>query len=141
MTTVNTSRFGELEVSEDRIVHFPEGLIGFPRLKRYMLLDYKDTSIQWLQAVDDPDVAFIVATPFLISSGYQFDLPDSAKEVLSAEDPSGLVVLVILRVEDEKRVIANFHGPLVLNSKNMTGIQLALEDKSINQYTGVVDLA
>ena len=64
MISFDTSRFGRLEVGKDKIIDFPTGLIGFPDIKRFILMDYKDTSLKWLQAVDDPDVAFIVTPPF-----------------------------------------------------------------------------
>ena len=67
MVKIETSRFGSLEVPEDRVIRFPVGLLGFPRLNRYILIDYKDTPLKWLQSVEDPDVAFIVTDPKTIA--------------------------------------------------------------------------
>ena len=65
MVCFETSRFGKLEIAEDKIIKFPAGLLGFPHVKRYALLDYEETPVKWLQAIDDPHVAFIVMDPTL----------------------------------------------------------------------------
>jgi len=139
MINLNTPRFGELTVPEEKAFFFPEGLIGFPSLRRFVILDYKDTELQWLQSVDEPDIAFMVINPFLLTNEYQFELPEPARVFLEAEDPSEVVTLVILRVEDGK-VIANFQGPLVINSRTRKGLQLVLEDNSVNRLNRILEL-
>ncbi len=121
-----TSRFGDLEVEESRIIDFPAGIPGFSALKRYVLMDYKDTSLKWLQSVDDPHVAFIVAAPETVAAGYQAQVDEAARRFLRLEQKEDLAVLLILRVEAGK-VIANLKAPLVLNSAMMRGMQLLPE--------------
>jgi flagellar assembly factor FliW len=122
MVSFQTSRFGSLQVENDKIIHFPNGLLGFPEVKRYVLMDYKDTPLKWFQAVDEPDVAFIVAEPGIVLPGFNVELDAVTKQTLQLEKDEDLVVLVVLRVEDD-RVIANLKGPLMINSKLMLGVQ------------------
>lgn len=122
MVSFQTSRFGSLQVENDKIIHFPNGLLGFPEVKRYVLMDYKDTPLRWFQAVDEPDVAFIVAEPDIVLPGFKVELDAVTKQTLQLERDEDLVVLVVLRVEDD-RVIANLKGPLMINSKLMLGVQ------------------
>jgi flagellar assembly factor FliW len=122
MISFNTSRFGSLQVEEDKIIYFSNGLLGFPEIKRYVLMDYKDTPLKWLQAVDDPDVAFIVVEPKTILSDYSIEIDAATRQCLQLENDEDLAVLVIIRVEDGK-VIANLNGPLAINSKLMIGMQ------------------
>lgn len=126
MALFETSRFGRLEVDDDKIINFPEGLLGFPGIKRYILMDYKDTLIKWLQAVDDPDIAFIVAEPAIFAPGYSVKLDHVTRKFLQPEKDDDLAILVILRVADEK-VIVNFQGPLVINACLMKGIQVVID--------------
>ncbi len=126
MVAIDTTRFGPLEVSEDRIIRFPAGLLGFPRLNRYVLIDYKDTPLKWLQAVDDPDVAFIVTDPKAIAGEGTITLGDDVVRFLRIEHENDLAVLLMLRVEGEK-VIANLNGPLAINSSRMLGVQAVLD--------------
>ena len=66
MLKVKTTRFGDIEVKEDDVVKLPAGLIGFPELKRYVLLDHdKDSPFKWLQSLDDGAIAFVLINPLL----------------------------------------------------------------------------
>ena len=126
MIKFNSSRFGQLEVENDKVIRFPTGLVGLPGLNQYILIDHKDTPLKWLQALDDPDIAFIVASPMLIVENYSVELDDSVKKSLQIENDNDIVVLVIMRVDGED-VIANFHGPLVINARKKQGMQLVMD--------------
>jgi flagellar assembly factor FliW len=126
MIKFSTSRFGDLEAEEKKIINFSEGLVGLPDLKRFIIIDHKDTPVKWLQAVDDPDMAFIVASPDIITTGYSINPDKTVRQHLRIDNDNDLVVLVILRVSGED-VIANLQGPLVINASNMRGAQIVLE--------------
>ncbi len=126
MVLFETSRFGKLEVAEDKVIKFPSGLLGFPHVKRYVLLDYEDTPVKWLQAIDDPDVAFIVMEPGLIVQDYAIDVDTAMRQSLELETEDDLAVLTIVRV-DKGKLIANLKGPLLFNSRLKIGIQAVLE--------------
>ncbi|MBI4620085.1 MAG: flagellar assembly protein FliW [Desulfobacterales bacterium] len=127
MVRFETPRFGILEVGEEKIITFPEGLLGFPDIRHYILMDYKDTPLKWLQAVDNPDVAFIVAGSSMLSLDYSRELNAATRQCLQLENDEDLAILVILRVEGEK-VIANSQGPILLNASRMRGMQVVLEE-------------
>jgi GTP-binding protein EngB required for normal cell division len=61
---VKTTRFGEIEVPENDVIHLPLGLIGFPELKKYVLLDHdKESPFKWFQALEDGAIAFVLIDP------------------------------------------------------------------------------
>ena len=126
MVKVSTSRFGQIEVGEDRVIRFPVGLLGFPQLNRYVLIDYKDTPLKWLQSVDDPEVAFIVTDPKTIAGDGTITLGDDVVRFLQIDREDDLAVLLMLRVDGDK-VIANFNGPLAINSSRMLGVQAVID--------------
>ncbi len=126
MVFFETSRFGRLEVAEDKVISFPLGLLGFPHIRRYVLLDYEDTPVKWLQAVDDPDVAFIVMPPTLIIQDFTIALDASMRQALKLENEEDLAVLAIVRAEKGK-LLANIKGPLLFNSRLKIGLQAVLE--------------
>jgi flagellar assembly factor FliW len=127
MIKFNSSRFGDLETKEEKIINFPDGLVGLPDLKRFIIIDHKDSPIKWLQSIDDSDMAFIVSSPDIImTSEYSINLDMTVRKYLQLENDNDLVVLLILRVEGEE-VIANFQGPLIINAQNMRGAQIVLE--------------
>lgn len=132
MIKFKTSRFGDLEVEKDKVINFPTGLVGFPDINRFILIDHRDTPLKWLQALDDPEIAFIVVPPSTIVAEYNIELDKTVKQYLELENNDDLAVLVTIRVNGDD-VIANFQGPIVINSRSMTGAQLVL-DKPNKSY-------
>jgi len=128
LLAIETSRFGTLEIDKDKIIVFPEGLLGFPNLKRYILIDYKDTALKWLQSLDDPYIAFIVVESTLLYPNYSINLDSITREFLQLKNDYDLTILVIIRVEG-KQVIPNLNGPLLFNASLMMGIQIVIDDK------------
>ena len=123
---IKSTRFGELEIDESKIIEFPLGIPGFANLKKYILLDYKDP-IRWLHAVDDPDVAFIVTDPFPIFPNYSFDLNDEEERFLEIKGLADIVALVILNASDNT-ITVNLKAPIIANLSNRKAAQMILDD-------------
>ncbi len=127
----NSTRFGELAVEEDKIIIFPNGILGFPDVKRFIVLDYEgEVPFKWLQSVDDPALAFLITDPHTIKPDYQLSLKVNEIADLGNGDENDMAVLVILTIPEGKPegMTANFRGPLVVNSKTMKGKQIVLQD-------------
>jgi flagellar assembly factor FliW len=122
MVSFRTSRFGSLRVENEKVIYFSNGLLGFPELKRFVIMDFGDTPLKWLQSVDQPDVAFIVAEPRTIMPDFKVEVDAVNRQSLQLERDEDLEVLVVLRVEGD-RVVANLRGPQMINSRIMLGIQ------------------
>ena len=123
---LTTTRFGEIEIQEDSVLNFPFGIPGFPNLKRFVVIDYKDP-IKWLHSVEDPDVAFIVTVPFVLFPEYSFTIKDDVEEFLGIKEASDVVIFAILSVSDNN-LMANLKAPLVVNISNKKAVQILLED-------------
>jgi flagellar assembly factor FliW len=113
--------------AKDAIV-FPEGLVGQPTWRRFVLVDDNaDCPIRLLQSLDDPDACFLVTDPRLIFSGYDVRYSETDVEALEIDDRSAPVILCTLRVWPEgQKVTANLLGPLVMNPKTRIAKQLVL---------------
>ena len=69
---IQTSRFGTLEVNAERLLSFPKGILGFPNNSKYALIQTGENSgFYWLQAVDRPELAFVVCDPRLFMPDYE----------------------------------------------------------------------
>ena len=123
---LTTTRFGEIEIQEDSVLNFPFGIPGFPNLKRFVVIDYKDP-IKWLHSVEDPDVAFIVTVPFVLFPEYSFTIKDDVEEFLGIKESSDVVIFAILSVSDNN-LMANLKAPVVVNISNKKAVQILLED-------------
>ncbi|MBF0336445.1 MAG: flagellar assembly protein FliW [Nitrospirae bacterium] len=125
----NSSRFGELEVEDGKIISFPRGLAGFEGLTRYCLL-FTDKPVKWLQSVDDPEVAFTLVDPFVIYKDYTFTAVDEVEEFLQCNKIEQLLVLVAATI-GEKEMSVNFSSPIVINTSNMKAAQLMIVDDRV----------
>lgn len=126
---VQTSRFGELDIREEDIIAFPEGLLGFAAIKRYILLPNPTGGpLMWLQAVDDAKLAFIVCQPQLFKPDYRVQLkPQELASIELAELEDGIVYTVmVVPAGNPKDMTANLQGPLVVNAKKKVGKQFVL---------------
>lgn len=131
---IQTTRFGELEIEESRILFFPQGILGFGDLKRYVILDHdREVPFKWMQAVDDPDVAFVVTDPQWIIPGYRVVIQQEVLAELKPRRVEDLIVLVILTIPPEapEKATANLQGPIIVNVENRLAKQVVL----VRQYT------
>ena len=126
---VQTSRFGGLEIAEEDLILFPEGLLGFHRYKQFVLVQVAETSpLLWLQSVQVPELAFVIADPRLFRQDYTVQVK---KEDLNTIEVSAIdeaeVYVILNRVDGE--LTANLQGPLVINPDGRLGKQLVLSDR------------
>ncbi|NPA94158.1 MAG: flagellar assembly protein FliW [Thermodesulfobacteria bacterium] len=132
---IETTRFGTVEVDENKILNFVRGILGFPNDLRYALLPHKeDSPFFWLQSVDSPDLAFVVVNPAVIVSDYSFELPEDAQEELQIKDEGQAEALVIVsfRKSDNGKpseMSANLLGPIVINVDKRLAKQVVLDPK------------
>ncbi|TVQ59741.1 MAG: flagellar assembly protein FliW [Phycisphaerales bacterium] len=129
MLQVQTTRFGTVEIAEDRVLTFPKGLLGFSSLKRYCLLQpNEDAAFYWLQCLDDPSLAFVVTDPNLFFSDFSAPIrPEQMRELTLTKLEDAQVFVIVNKVNDN--LTANLQGPLVVNVTNRIGEQLVLADK------------
>ncbi|HDM78955.1 MAG TPA: hypothetical protein ENG51_21220 [Deltaproteobacteria bacterium] len=135
---IHTSRFGKIEVNPERILLFPRGIPGFEHVKRYLLIEYKEGKFNWLQAVDDPDLAFIVCDPLLFSVVYK--VPEYVFKSLNLSDENELAILLIVRVErSSQKIIPHVQAPLVFNTRSREGMQWVMDKKEMESYVEIVE--
>uniref|UniRef100_A0A831ZZR6 Flagellar assembly factor FliW n=1 Tax=Desulfacinum infernum TaxID=35837 RepID=A0A831ZZR6_9BACT len=123
---IETARFGTLELDESTFIHFPWGIPGFEDLKRYVLLEHRQGPFKWLQAVDHPDVAFVVSPPDVF--GIQYRIPPQRISVLGLEDTKDLAILVLISIDRATRAVRpHVRTPLLLNAANRRAYQWIIE--------------
>ena len=135
--TVQTSQFGVFEIDEAEMIHFAQGLPGFPDARRFVLLDHvREAPFHWLQSVDDAGLAFMIIDPVLVKPDYTMSLPDHAFSDLRAKDGDEFKVVVILTLPPGKpdKITANLQAPLVFNTANRFAKQMILVDQYTTRY-------
>jgi flagellar assembly factor FliW len=131
---LDTTRFGNLEIAHEAIVHFPLGLLGFERYPRWVILDSEATApMRWLQCVDDPAVALLVVEPQLFFLNYAPSLSTEDRDFLQLTSDEDMVVACVVVVPDDPTLMTiNLLGPLVFNAAKRVGKQLVLAE---SQYS------
>ncbi|MFH0994869.1 MAG: flagellar assembly protein FliW [Pseudomonadota bacterium] len=135
MLTVSTTRFGDILIEEDRVIHFPDGLLGFPDQKAFIIQQHKPgSSFYWLQSVALPYLAFVIINPFLGEKDYLKELPPSDQLYFDGiEDGRTLALaLVTIKPESVPPLTMNLVGPVIINLETRTGRQVVL---SSTRYT------
>ena len=131
---IPTTRFGELDMPDEEIYSFPEGLLGFADVRKFILLQNpKGGPIHWLQAAEVPSLAFVVADPTLFFSDYRVGVRAEEMSSIHLDDLANGVVRVILTVpKDPKEITANLQGPLILNPQKRLGRQIVVTDAKLS---------
>ena len=130
---INTTRFGELEVNNDDILTFNEGILGFENLKQFFIVDPGDqTLILWLQSADDASTAFPIIEPKIFKPDYTIKLLPSELNSLGLDNLGGASVYTILTIpKTVTDMSANLKAPIIINNKKKIARQIVLQDSKL----------
>ena len=126
---IDTTRFGRMEVDDQRIITFPKGLLGFPECERFALIQTGDENyFFWLQSLEEPSLAFVVTDPTIFFKDYDVPVREETQRELMIEDPASLQSFVICNKVGDW-LTGNLLGPLVVNAQNRLAQQVVLTEK------------
>lgn len=126
---VRTTRFGVVEIAEDKVIEFPRGLLGFLDARRFCLLEPGEDSVfLWLQSMEDPSLAFVVTDPALFVPEYSVPIRPEQMGDLKIDRLEDAQVFVIVNKVDQT-LTGNLQGPLVINTITRVGEQMVLAEK------------
>ncbi|NLP35517.1 MAG: flagellar assembly protein FliW [Clostridiales bacterium] len=131
---VKTKHFGEVDLDENKIIIFENGILGFEDLKKYTILydneDGKKPGISWLQSLEEPSLAIPVMSPFIIKEDYNPEVEDELLKPLGEMTEEDLVVLVSVTVPtDITKISANLKAPFIINAETKKGTQIIVENQ------------
>jgi flagellar assembly factor FliW len=131
---VRTIQFGDLEVPEEKILRFDEGIPGFPNIRRFAMLELENLKpFSYLQSLEDPPIALLVVNPFFFCPSYTFELGETDTGSLRADKPEDVSVFVVANIPDNPSdATINLMAPLLIHAKNRLGRQVILLD---SQYS------
>jgi len=126
--TIKTMHFGEIEVSEQHIFNFKEGMLGFDNLHQYVLISEESTvPFKWLISIDEPTIGFPLLSPWYIDLFYEPGLD---------YDMDSQVLFVVITLEDDNgQMSANMKAPVMFDVTRQTAEQIILpSDKYSTNY-------
>lgn len=138
---IDTTRFGKIEIRETELIVMKGSILGFENLNCFVLLSHNEkTPLWWLQSIDDPAVAFVVADPWLLKPDYNPTIPEDEIKFLEMENNDDIALLVIATVRsDPFRVTANLRAPILINAANRMATQVVLEHPDYPIQYDVID--
>lgn len=128
---ITTKIFGEITIDDDKIIHFPKGIIGFPDLTDFTLIhdEEKGTSaIHWLQSLQEPAFAMPVMDPLIVCPDYNPEAEDELLNILGDFESGEILALVTVTVpKDLTKMTVNLKGPIIINATSRKALQIIVE--------------
>lgn len=127
---IETKYLGELEIENEYIINFPNGILGFENSNRFVLIDFPGNSLfKFLQDVDNANVSFILINPWDFFEDYEIDIPDKELDTidLNPQIENTLEVYSIVTLgKNLEESTANLLAPVIINIKSKIGKQYVL---------------
>ncbi len=130
---IQTTRFGHVQFQSEDLLIFPEGILGFSDLQKFVLLDDPNDEIfAWLQSCEEPAIAFPVLEPELFSENYKISLAKNDLESLQMTATGNSRVFCIVTIPDDPtQMTANMKAPVVINIQQRLARQCVLQDNHL----------
>jgi flagellar assembly factor FliW len=115
--TIESSRFGPLEIDSASVLEFPEGLIGLSGSRYALIAAGPDAPFLWLQSLDDPSLALPVTNPHRFFADFAVEVIDEDAERLGLDAASAMDVYVTIRAASTVEAFtANLKAPILVRA-------------------------
>ena len=126
---ITTRVFGEIEIDDSKIIHFPAGIIGFPEMTDFALVfdeeKGKTSPIRWLQSLQETNFALPVMDPLVVAWDYNPEVEDNYLTSLGEMTAEDTLVLVTVTVpKDLTKMSVNLQAPIIINAETKKAIQI-----------------
>ena len=137
MKKIETTRFGQVEVADESLITFREGIPAFEDEHEFAVMPYDENgTYMFLQSTKTPELAFLMTNPFFFFPDYTFEIDEASQAFLGIEDEAAadIIVCTLINVPASgvKDMTTNLLAPVVINKHKMEAKQVVLEK---TQYT------
>ena len=131
---IETKIFGEIDIDDEKILHFSNGIIGFPDLKDFALMydaeKGEKSNIRWLQSLQEPAFAMPVLDPLAVMPDYNPEVEDELLKPIGELNPDEMLVLVTLTVpKDITKMSVNLCAPIVIHTESRKACQIIVDNE------------
>ncbi|HTX08419.1 MAG TPA: flagellar assembly protein FliW [Solirubrobacteraceae bacterium] len=115
--TIESSRFGRVDIEPSAVIEFPEGLIGLGGSRYALIASNPDAAFMWLQSLEDPGLALPVTNPHRFFADFAVEVVDEDAERLALDASSAMDVYVTVRAAPAlEDFTANLKAPILVRS-------------------------
>lgn len=139
---LNTKHFGEININEEQIITFVDGIPGFESLTKYSIIQTQepDSAFCWMQSTENAELAFALVNPFMIKADYEFELTQEKLDMLNIRAPEEVVVYAIVVIpEDVSKASMNLKAPIIINSTTKKGAQIIIDNSKYEIRNFIMD--
>lgn len=127
---IQTAYMGEITIEPSDILKFEHGIPGFEDETAFILLPLDESIFQVLQSTKTKELAFILTTPYIVSSNYTFDLDEATVKTLEIKNEKEVIVFTIVSLKDTlTNSTVNLKAPIVINTANKKAKQVILDNE------------
>ncbi len=142
---IHTKHFGEINLEEDKIIFFDNGIMGYENYKKYAILynqeDGEKRGISWLQSLEEQELALPVINPFMIREDYNPEVEDDLLVTLGdIREDNSLVLVSITVTHDVQSITANLKAPFIINTESRKGAQLIAQNSEYEIKYNIAEL-
>ena len=123
---VNTTRFGDIDIADDKILNFVSPIIGYNEYSKFTIVEQENNELfQWLQCVENPELAFPISIPSYFNIDYNFEIDDVTQEKLELADVQIFLIYNIVTIPNSnpKGATINLLAPILINSQTNNAMQ------------------
>ena len=125
MNRMETTKPRDVSASADCLIQMPLGLLGFEQFKSFALVtNPEEEPFLWLQVVEEPKLAFLVMSPFVVVPDYQPEIPEQDAGALGLQSPEDTLIFNIVTMRGAQQATVNLKGPIVLNRRTLVAKQI-----------------
>ncbi|CAI6084336.1 flagellar assembly protein FliW [Cohnella sp. JJ-181] len=125
---IQSSVLGEVEIEAEKAVKFTQGMPGFEDTTSFVLLQ-PDPSLPftYMQSLDQAEVVFLLADPFVFSPEYDLRLSEDTVEELQIKGEQDVQVWSVVTLRESiETATMNLLAPVVINVREKLGRQVVL---------------
>ena len=127
---VNTSRFGTLDIADNEIIRFPDGLYGFEKETEFTFLPFNpnvESPMEWMQSLKSSHLAFVITDPYLYLQDYKLKLSEDDKKRVNLKNEEPFLTRTIVTIpENYLEMTTNLIAPLIINKDKGVAKQFVL---------------
>lgn len=113
--TIQSARFGTIEIPDESTLDFPTGLIGLPGTHYALVARSSESAFLWLHSLEDPELAIPVTNPWNFFDDYEVEVSDDEAQRLGFADAEQTSVYVTVRAADTLEAFcANLAAPILI---------------------------
>lgn len=129
---IQSTYLGELDVPEEYIIRFPDGISGFEEEKEFVIIEHEQGSpLIFFQSVHSPELVFITVDPFNYFSNYQVEIDEAVETALKLSAENLPMVLCIVHLaQDPQKMTVNLLAPLIVNQNLRLAGQIVLHNSN-----------